>query len=134
MYGLHPIMRVCLSENLFAFSSSSLSKKLRVAAPFFNAALNYNMGTLLAPVELFPSYACDDPYCFVSSRNSYFKVCKIPNMIDYWKSIGGAVPSGSRYVLLGLSNECLAGGKNSIAAYCCTPVAHYNPPFCVGFL
>jgi len=141
MYGLDAIIRKCYNEELYAFLKVhephigyERPVNLKTVAPYFRHALNYNLGPILAPVELFPECVKNEPYFHISKNGAMYKICRIPNMIDYWQSLGGKVPRGAGYLVLGMQKQYFQEGKAGIARGCIEPVNHISPPFSIGFL
>lgn len=141
MYALDAIIRKCFNDQLYAFLSFNEPHlgydrivSLKTVAPYFRYALNYSLGSILAPVELFPTLVKDEPYFHISKNEAMYKICKIPNMLDYWHSLGGKTPRGAGYLLLGISKKHFREGKAGIARGCIEKTNQHSPPFCIGFL
>jgi len=141
MYGLDAIIRKCFNDQLYAFLSFHEPHlgydrviNIKTVAPYFKSTLNYSLGAIFSPVELFPDMVKDLPYFHISKNQAMYKICKIPNMMNYWRSLGGKTPKGSEYLVLGISKEHFREGKAGIARGCFEKTNHYSPPFCIGFL
>lgn len=141
MYGLDAIIRKCYQDALYAFLSLpephlgfSAPISLRSVAPYFKYGLNHGLGAIFAPVELFPDPVKDLSYFHISKNEAMYKICKVPNMIDYWRQIGGKTPHNTCYLLLGISKRHFKAGKAGIARGCIEPTNPNSSPFCIGFI
>lgn len=145
-FALDAIVRKCIRDKSYAFFADNSYytsfykekpyKRLKKVAPYFRSTLNYSLGTILAPAECFPSTVDIEPYYLFSHWETFYKVCRVPNMLDYFKSTAKNihVPSTAEFIAIGVSKQAMKHGRASIAEALFDFTDHNQPNFAIGFI
>lgn len=145
-FALDAIVRKCVYDRSYAFFADNSyytsfykekpHRRLKKIAPYFRSALNYNLGMILAPADCFPSVMEGEPYYLFSQSETFYKVCKVPNMLDYFKHVTKdiPIPSSAEFVAIGVSKQAIKRGSYSIAEALYDSTDHNQPNFAIGFI
>lgn len=139
-FALEPIVRKCYYEDSFSYLAAMpenlipARQRMKYLTSFFNLHHNYDLGAILVPDECFPERCTHPSYHMMNNKGTYYKLVRIPNMMEYWLKIGGVSSMNAKYVAIGISRKVFKAGQPGILMALFSKMDSFQPAFSLGFL